>query len=275
METEEGTYRAKGRGLLKRNKNSIFVGDVVEAFPPEEGEDDGIITEIYPRKNIFLRPPIANVDTIVVTVALSNPEPNTEMIDKLLVMAESKDIDIILCINKSDLEDETGKKIYDIYKNIYPTVLTSCLEDGEGIDELRKLMAGKKVAFAGPSGVGKSSLTNILVPNANMETGDISRKLSRGKHTTRHVEIFTTEDGYLFDTPGFTSFDIDDFDIYELDDFFPDISKWSKECKFGDCLHLDEPDCGVKEALIRGDIKESRYNSYRRFIDNIKRNKKF
>lgn len=275
METDEGVFRAKGRGLLKRNKNSIFVGDVVEAFPPEEGEDDGIITEIYPRKNSFQRPPIANVDTIIVTFALSNPEPNTEMIDKLLVMAESKNIDIILCINKSDLESRDGKQLFDIYKDIYPTVLTSCLEEGEGIEELRQLMKGKKVAFAGPSGVGKSSLTNILVPDANMETGDISRKLSRGKHTTRHVEIFSTGDGYLFDTPGFTSFDIDDFDIYELGNFFPEINKWSKDCKFGDCLHLDEPECGVKKALLRGDIKESRYNSYRRFVDNIKKNKKF
>ena len=275
METEEGTFRAKGRGLLKRDKNSILVGDVVEAFPPKEGEDDGIITDIYPRKNSFSRPPIANVDTIIVTVAISNPEPNTEMIDKLLVMAESKNIEVVLCINKSDLENQEGRRIFDIYKDIYPTVLTSCIEEGEGIEELRKLMVGKKVAFAGPSGVGKSSLTNILVPEANMETGEISRKLSRGKHTTRHVEIFQIENGYLFDTPGFTSFDIDDFDIYELGHFFPEISKWSENCKFGDCLHLDEPDCGVKEALIRGDIKESRYNSYKRFLENIKKNKKF
>ena len=275
METKEGTFRTKGRGLLKKDKNSIFVGDIVEAFPPEEGEDDGLITEIYPRKNFFLRPPIANVDTIVVTVALSEPEPNPEMIDKLLVMAESKDIEIILCINKSDLDSEAGKELFDIYKDIYPTVLTSCLEEGEGIDDLKNLMSGKKVAFAGPSGVGKSSLTNILVPEANMETGEISRKLSRGKHTTRHVEIFNTGDGYLFDTPGFTSFDIDDFDLYELGDHFPEIKKASENCKFGDCLHLDEPDCGVKAALERGEINLSRYNSYKRFIDTIKRNKKY
>lgn len=290
VDTGDEVFRARGRGILKRNKALIIVGDEVDAKPPLPGDDDGVITKVYPRKNSFSRPPVSNLDKMIVVFSLTDPEPNLEVIDRLLVMAESKDIEPIICINKSDLDEEGEDGRLDVlkktYEAIYPTVVTSCLDFEEkaganpdyqdsGIEELKKLIAGSRVALAGPSGVGKSSLTNILIPDAEMETGEVSDKTSRGRHTTRHVEIFRLDDSYIYDTPGFTSFDLEGIEEDELQHLFPEIGKASNECKFRDCYHIKEPDCNVVRLVQEGKISESRYKSYISSLNEIRENNKY
>ena len=272
VKTDEGVYRAKARGLFKKDKNLISVGDEVELQVAENVEDDSWITEIMPRKNQFLRPPISNVDNMVVVFSVSNPEPNLLVIDKLLVVAEMKGVNPIICINKEDLNDGNLLSKYEaIYKGIYPVFVTEAIS-GDGLSDLRDAISGGKTALAGPSGVGKSTITNYLVPDADMETGEVNIKTFRGKHTTRHVEIFEFEGGYLFDTPGFTSLDIDHDDELILRECFPEFRKLEK-CKFDDCMHINEPDCQVIKAYNEGRISESRYNSYISMAKEVKERK--
>lgn len=277
VDTGKEVFRTRGRGILKREKSLIMVGDMVEATPPLPGDDDGVILNVFPRKNSFSRPPVANLDKLVVTFSVADPKPNLEVIDRLLVMAEGKGIDPLVCINKADksIEGEV-EKLYKIYSPIYPTVVTCCKDNEiKGIDELKALIGESKAALAGPSGVGKSSLTNLLIPEAEMETGDISKKTQRGKHTTRHVELFSIGEGYLYDTPGFTSFDLQDIKENELQDYFPEIKEAAKDCKFLDCFHLKEPECGVKSALDKGLIAQERYNSYVSCLEEIRKSSKY
>ncbi len=185
VKTADGIYQAKGRGVFKKEGITLAVGDNVELEVLPDG--DGVINEILPRKNQFIRPPIANVDCFIVVFAAAKPKPNFSIIDKFLIMAEAGNMDAVLCINKCDLaSDEELARIRDIYEGIYPMFFVSA-KTGEGIDSLDTYISGKRAAFAGPSGVGKSTITNLIVPQANMETGKISSKTSRGKHTTRHV----------------------------------------------------------------------------------------
>lgn len=223
VKTADGIYQAKGRGIFKKEGITLAVGDNVELEVLPDG--DGVINEILPRKNQFIRPPIANVDCFIVVFAAAKPKPNFSIIDKFLIMAEAGNMDAVLCINKCDLaSDEELVRIQDIYEGIYPMFFVSA-KTGEGIDSLDTYISGKRAAFAGPSGVGKSTITNLIVPQANMETGKISSKTSRGKHTTRHVEIFESrEGGLVFDTPGFTSFDILEADEAALSDYYPEFA---------------------------------------------------
>ena len=285
IDTGKEVFRAKGRGILKRNKSLIIIGDEVMATKPAPG-DDGVIIELFPRKNYFSRPPVSNIDKMVVVFSVTDPEPNLEVVDRLLVMAENKAIEPIVCINKSDLDrDDLVDKLVSTYKPIYPTVVTSCIEKSvfsdngndlydksdvsapdetitSGVDALIGLIDGFKVAFAGPSGVGKSSLTNALIPEAKMETGSISRKTSRGKHTTRHVEMIPFRNGYIYDTPGFTSFDLEGVEEEQLQKCFPEIEEASEKCRFRNCVHIKEPECNVISEVDSGNISLSRYNSY-------------
>ena len=272
--TEEGTFQAKGRGIFKKKGLTLAVGDQVEIEVLPDG--DAVINSVEPRKNQFIRPPIANVDTFVVVFALKNPKPNFSIIDKFLIMAEQNNIEPVICVNKCDLAEEGEiDAIRAIYENVYPVVFVSG-STGEGIEELKEQMKNRKVAFAGPSGVGKSTITNRIIPEANMETGDISTKTNRGKHTTRHVEIFRTGDGgMIFDTPGFTSFDILDADEQSLMDFYPEIEKLKGECRFDNCFHLKEPGCKVREAVENGQIHQIRYDSYVANMNEIKNKKKY
>ena len=277
VDTGSEAFRTRGRGILKRNKALIIVGDYVEASPPGIGEDDGIIHKVLPRKNSFDRPPVANIDKMIVVFSVRDPAPNLEVIDRLLIMSESKGIKPIVCINKCDLDESLIDDLRSIYEPLYPTILTSCKDDKfkSGIDALKKEISGCMVSFAGPSGVGKSSLTNMILPEAGMETGEISDKTLRGRHTTRHVEVFKIDDGYLFDTPGFTSFDLEGIEEDELKEYMPEIMHASEECRFRDCYHIKEPDCGVIKALEKGEISKSRYNSYISSLNEIRDNKKY
>lgn len=276
VDTREGIIEAKGRGILKKDGLTLAVGDRVELEVIDENEKKGVINSIYPRKNCFIRPPIANVDTFVVVFAAAKPKPNLILADKFLVMAEMNDVEAVICINKKDLVScrqlEEYKSVYD---GIYPIVAVSA-RTGEGLDELKRSIAGKTAALAGPSGVGKSTILNSLIPHANMETGSISEKTSRGKHTTRHVEIFKAEGGgRIFDTPGFTSFDIMEAEEDSLMHCYPDIEKYAGDCYYDNCRHLKEPGCAVRKALESGKIHRLRYESYVSNMEEIKNRRKY
>jgi ribosome biogenesis GTPase len=261
VKTANGIIVCKGRGLFRKDQNLLIVGDEVGIEETDNGM--GIIREIRPRKNEFARPPVANVDQLVIVMSLAKPEPNYLILDRFLVMAERKQVDIVIGFNKVDLaSDQEIRFASDVYKDVYPTVFL-CGKSGEGIQELELLMIDKRTAFAGPSGVGKSTLLNRIHESLKLDTGTVSRKTSRGKHTTRHVELFDMVfNGMIFDTPGFTSFDILDASEEELHYFFPEFSPYIGLCRFNSCRHINEPDCAVKAAAADGKIHTSRMNSY-------------
>lgn len=273
---EDEIYQCKARGIFKKDDIKPLVGDFVE-FEYGAGEgDDGWITEIYPRKNSFIRPPIANVDCFVVVMAAAQPKPNLAVTDKFLVMAEKSETDIVLCVNKTDLAKKgILEELKAIYEPIYPMVCVSGSKE-EGIQQLRSMLKGKHVALAGPSGVGKSTLLNCLIPHAEAETGSISHKSKRGKHTTRHSELFDLGDGImLFDTPGFTSFDILEADAEELQHLYPDIAPYAGQCKYDNCRHIKEPDCAVRAAVESGTISQQRYESYKTQLAEIQEKNRY
>ncbi|MCQ4635296.1 ribosome small subunit-dependent GTPase A [Anaerovorax odorimutans] len=269
-------YQCKARGVFKKEGITPFVGDQVEFDLGRDEEDDGLIREIGERKNQFVRPPIANVDCFAVVLAAARPKPNLSIADRFLVMAEKSGTDVILCINKIDLaKGKTVSEILEIYRQIYPVVCLSG-STGEGIAELREQMSGKRTALAGPSGVGKSTILNRLIPGAGAETGDISEKTRRGKHTTRHCELFDLGGGtMIFDTPGFTSFDILEADEEELQFLYPEMEPFVGQCRYDNCRHLKEPGCAVRQAVEDGEITPCRYESYKDQLKEIQEKKKY
>lgn len=256
----------KARGNLKRNKEIIYVGDVVD-FEIDENDSDGecVINSVIERRNYLSRPPVSNLDMLVVVFSLVKPAVNYPVIDKLIAACEQAGIEPAICISKKDLaSEEELNKALSIYSNIYPCCCVNAVS-GDGIDELEKIISGKNVALAGPSGVGKSTISNHLLADLGIEveTGDISDKTRRGRHTTRHVEIFALGDGtHLYDTPGFTSLELQETEPDEIRKLFREMRELDEDCRYGNCMHINEPDCAVKEALERGDISESRYDSY-------------
>ena len=283
VKTEDDIFECTGRGIFKKKGIKLQVGDRVVISEKELSKEarergishEGVIEEVLDRKNSFIRPPIVNVDTFAVTFAVKDPDPDFSLIDKFLVMAEMNHVDALIVMNKCDLTDEETLKAYEeIYRDIYPVIRVSGKE-GEGIEKLEELILGRTVAFAGPSGVGKSTLINLLIPEAEMATGEISKKTSRGRHTTRHVEIFESKGGGLvYDTPGFTSFDILEAETDELQDYYPDIAQYKGKCYYDNCRHLKEPDCAVKQAVREGKISKVRYLSYKKNIEEIKEKRK-
>lgn len=270
----EQIYQCKARGIFKKDGIVPYVGDEVNIELIDDG--DAMINQIFPRKNIFSRPPIANVDCFVIVAAAAEPEPNFEVIDRFLVMAEKNHTDIVLCINKIDLVSQDKlRNIKEIYEDIYPM---ACLSgnSGVGIAGLTELLKDKKCALAGPSGAGKSTILNRLQSGLSVETGGISQKTKRGKHTTRHVEIFEMDfGGMIFDTPGFTSFDILEADEDELHFLYPEIAKRVGGCRYDNCRHIKEPQCKIREAAESGEIHESRYRSYASQYKEIHERKKY
>ncbi len=258
----------KARGKFRKEHIIPIIGDDVEI---EVKNGKGSITEIYERRNSLIRPAVANIDLIVVVVAAKDPDPATFVTDKMLVNAEINGIEAVVCINKTDLaENAELKEIYE--KSGYKTLSVSATEKN-GLDELFETIKGKTAAFAGVSGVGKSTILSHIT-GMSLETGEVSDKISRGRHTTRHVELFKVSGGgYVLDTPGFSSVETEDITAEELEECFPEIREISGGCRFRGCAHLEEPDCAVKDAVLAGKIPQSRYESYKELYE-IQRSKK-
>lgn len=259
------------RRNLRRNKEVLYVGDLV-TYEIRKEDGDCIITGVRERKNVLSRPPVSNLDLLVVTFAAAHPDPNLVIIDKLTAVALSKGIDVAVAITKRDLvEEERLRELQAIYQDIFPVVALNGMT-GEGITELKKVIAGKNVAFAGPSGAGKSTLITRLTGREDIEVGEISDKTKRGRHTTRHVEIFSLPDGTsVYDTPGFTSLELDEKDPLVVRELFPEMKKLQAECRYGDCMHLREPECAVREAVEEGTIADSRFRSYQLILEETRK----
>ena len=261
VQTDSQLITCRARGILRKEGNSPLTGDMVE-ITVERGK--GMVEKILPRKNSFVRPAVANIDALVVFAANVNPVTEPYLIDRVAAIAGDQEVPVYLCVNKCDLDP--AEELVRIYKNAGIPVITTSAASGEGVEELRELIRGKLTAFTGNSGVGKSSILNRLCPELELPTGEVSEKLGRGRHTTRHVQLYSLgEDTYVADTPGFSSFDTDQMDVIlkeNLQYAFPDFAKYIGSCRFDDCSHRKEPGCAVREALENGAIEKSRYDSY-------------
>ncbi len=257
----------KARGRFRLDGSSPLVGDRVQCSLDANGK--GRVDVVHERKNWFIRPAVANIDTLVFVAANTNPVTDPFLIDRFSVIAAEAGCELVICINKTDLDP--GDELYAVFtKAGFPVVRTSA-ETGAGLEELTRLLKGKVCAFSGNSGVGKSSILNALLPSAHIKTAEVSDKLGRGKHTTRHVELYALgEDTYIADTPGFASLDVTMTNVIlkeQLQYDFPDFEPYLGKCRFMDCMHLKEPDCAVTAAVASGEISQSRYRSYARLYE--------
>lgn len=272
---DDETIRCKARGRFRHDKITPLVGDKVKITVTCSGE--GIIDSILPRKNAFHRPPVANIDTMVIVVSGAIPITDPFLIDRMITIAEYSKAEPVICINKCDLSP--ADELYRIYSGADYITLRVSATNGDGIDTLSKTLGGKICAFTGNSGVGKSSILNMLDSNFNIDIGEISQKLGRGRHTTRHVELFKTGNGAIIaDTPGFSAFDTENMELTNKDELqycFREFKKYIPNCRFTGCSHIKEAGCAVLEALVEGAIDPSRHKSYVRLYDIIKQSKKW
>lgn len=275
--SEHAIYECKAKGSFRNQKIKPLVGDDVEISILNETEKKGNIEQILPRNSELIRPAVANVDQALIVFAAAAPEPNLNLLDRFLIMMEKQHIPTIICFNKMDLIDET---VYHHYRSIYESagyrVICASTYEEHGMEALFDVLKGKTTALAGPSGVGKSSIMNMLNPEANMETGGISKKIERGKHTTRHSELIPIDaDTYLMDTPGFSSIYFYDMQDEELKLYYNEFEQYEPFCKFGGCNHIGERECGVKQAVEEGKITISRYENYKLFFEELKEKRRY
>jgi len=267
VKTSEGIVACKARGRFRLDGTSPLVGDRVQLRIDADGS--GRVDSVFERKNFFIRPAVANIDTLVFIAANVNPVTDPFLIDRVAVIAHEAGCEFVICVNKVDLN--AGDELYDIFTAAGYTVVRTSAETGEGAVELRRILRGKVCALTGNSGVGKSSILNVLLPGAAIPTGEVSEHLGRGKHTTRHVELYPLgDDTYVADTPGFASFEIQMMQTIAKEDLqfdFPEFAPYIGKCRFADCAHLKEPGCAIREALESGAIGKSRYSSYVRLYD--------
>ena len=270
-------YRCRAKGIFRNQKVKPLVGDWVEIEILDEKDREGNLTGILARTNELIRPAEANDDQAIVVFAAKNPKPNYNLLDRFLMTMEKQGIPVIVCFNKKDLVKEKElAQLESIYEQCGHQVIFISAREGNGIDEIRDLIRGKTTVLAGPSGVGKSSLMNQLNPDANMEVGAVSRKIQRGRHTTRHSELIMIEEGtFVLDTPGFSSLFIDRFEEDEVKDYFQEFAPYAEQCRFQGCSHTHEPDCGVKKALEEGRISRIRYENYVNIYQELKEKRKW
>lgn len=257
-------YECKAKGIFRKDRKKPLVGDEVRMDVIDEEKRLGNIIEMLPRKNELIRPAVANIDQALVIFAAASPEPSLGLLNRFLILMEHSGIDTVICFNKADLADEEKKKkLAAIYESAGYRVLFTCAGQGRGLEPVKELLKGKVTTVAGPSGVGKSTLINCLQSETVMETGEISEKIERGKHTTRHSQLIALDtQTYIFDTPGFGSLSVSDLLPEELQQCFPEFAKYQGDCRFLGCAHINEPDCGVKQAVMAGEISTERYNDY-------------
>lgn len=276
VSTPDGVFSCRARGKFRKESQTPIVGDMTEIEVTDTQKKEGYVVKIFPRENALIRPQVSNIDQLLITFAAASPEPSLHLIDKLTVTALSKNIPCAICINKADLSEEKAAEYKEIYESAGFTVIVCSAETGENTEKLKKLLKDKTTALAGSSGVGKSSLLNSIGESFNLQTGNVSDKIQRGKHTTRHTELFPLSfGGFVFDTPGFGSFDLFDIKYHELSSLFPEIERFEGNCRFQGCAHIKEPDCSVKEALAQGKIPESRYESYTQLYEQLKQIKEW
>ena len=266
VQTAAGLVTCRGRGILRKAGMEPLTGDMVE-ITVEKGR--GMVERVLPRKNSFVRPAVANIDALVIFAANVNPVTEPFLIDRVAAIAGDQEVPVYICVNKCDLDPAVD--LVRIYENAGFSVIRASAETGEGVEALRQLIRGKLTAFTGNSGVGKSSMLNRLCPELELATGEVSEKLGRGRHTTRHVELYRMDaDTYVADTPGFSSFDTDQMELIlkeNLQYAFPDFGPYIGSCQFHDCSHRAEPGCAVTEAVASGAIERTRYDSYLRLYE--------
>ncbi|MBQ7474026.1 MAG: ribosome small subunit-dependent GTPase A [Oscillospiraceae bacterium] len=273
VKTPDRIVACKARGRFRLDGTTPLVGDRVQLIVEKDGS--GRIDTVCERKNFFIRPAVANIDTMVFVAANTNPVTDPFLIDRVAVIAHEAGCELVVCVNKIDLD--SGDELYRIFAKAGYAVIRTSAETGEGAEELKSILRGKVCAFTGNSGVGKSSILNVLLPEASIPTGEVSEHLGRGKHTTRHVELYPVgDDTYIADTPGFASFEIQMIKTISKEDLqydFPEFAPFIGKCRFTDCAHLKEPGCAVRQALVAGEIGQSRYSSYSRLYDLTARQK--
>lgn len=270
-------YECKAKGIFRKDNQKPLVGDNVEVDVLDEKEKTGNLIKILPRKNSLIRPAVANADQAFVIFALENPKPNFLLLDRFLIMMEQQGIPAVICFNKKDLVgQEEAEELYRIYRECGYQVILASARNKEGLEEIRQVLQGKTTVVAGPSGAGKSSLTNLMQNEVQMETGEISKKLGRGRHTTRHSQVIPVAEGtYLVDTPGFSSLYLTDMEEHELKDFFPEFREEAENCRFQGCRHIHEPGCAVKEALETKKISTLRYEDYLSLYEELKEKRRY
>lgn len=275
--TEPRIYECRAKGIFRKDNIKPLVGDDVEMDVLDEAQCLGNIRELLPRKSQLVRPAVANVDQALVIFSIVSPRPSFNLLDRFLIMMGQQNIPCVICFNKQDIDELCeGEKFREIYGGCgYETVTVSARE-GTGIEELKRLLRDRTTAVAGPSGVGKSSIVNCLQSGTRMETGQISEKIQRGKHTTRHTELIAAGDGtYILDTPGFSSLELFDLEKEQLAEFYPEFAVHEKYCRFGGCGHIHEPVCGVRDAVADGTVSKLRYDNYCLLYEELKNRRRF
>lgn len=277
VNTPLGLVECKAKGAFRKEKIKPLVGDNVLLDIISEEPLVGNIVDICPRHNALIRPASANIDQAMIIFAITRPEPNYNLLDRFLIYMNQQDIPTVVCFNKKDIgSEEEINELRSAYEGCGCEVMFVSGKNEEGLNEIRASLEGKTTVVAGPSGVGKSTIVNALYPQANMETGEISRKIERGKHTTRHAELFTLNDNtYIMDTPGFTSLNVEGIEKEDLWEYYPEFGPYEANCRFGGCSHIAEPVCGIKEAVENKKISAIRYENYRIIYNELKAMKKY
>ncbi|CEN91600.1 ATP/GTP-binding protein [[Clostridium] sordellii] len=277
IDTDKGVYECRARGIFRKEKITPLVGDHVKMSIVDEENKKGVLEEIEKRDTELVRPPIANVNKAIIVFAIKNPNPNLSLLDRFIVLAERECLEIVIVLTKSDLAtDEELEKLKNIYEVSGYKVIPVSNNKELNIDKVKEELKGNIVVFAGPSGVGKSTLLNNIDSKFQLQTGEVSDKIKRGKHTTRHAELLKLEcGGMVADTPGFSSLTLDDIEENELKDYFIEFENFSDECKFGGrCMHENEPSCGVKNAVKENKISKERYESYLQLLNEKRQGKR-